>query len=327
MVKLSKLGINTVLVRDILNKRTLAHGGVSIVLLSLALASFSEYDAMYAWWLVIALFLPALLWAVKSRFIALITIVSIAFLTQSLTLPIFYLRRDEFSWGHVKPFGFTALESLPILIKLAVFIYALIILFKLLFRVSLVGGSSRNLINKKLIKNELFISPASVSNNGNIYRIEEFGGRRNGSGIYSLLIVLIIIAMAPINIWMFSQGISIVGVEPPNLPYHLSGILHYFTKFIVPLTLAYLYFKVKRGWFLEILIMLYACVLGVSSVSRSSLMFIILPVLYLALVDRRLLLLAVSGFGATIGFSIVSLTRNYVYIVSDGVSGGDFSYS
>lgn len=303
-------------------KRVLYCGAGSVICISLWLALAGEYEAMLAWWLLIMLLLPPLLWALKTRFVALVTICSLAFASQFITLPLFYLNRDEFAWGHVKPFGFTALEALPMLIKVAVFLYALIIFFGLFYRVSFVGKSSRKLSNRFYKSNTSTNSASNfVTHNNQVNN--NFASPHRSSGLYLFLIVLVIVALVPLNLWMFSQGISIVGVEPPHLPYRLSGVLHYFTKYMIPLTLTYLYFKTKRGWLPMLLMLSYAWVLGLSSVSRSSLMFVMLPVLYCAWLDRHQLLLAVAGFGALIGFSFVSTTRNYVYVVSAGKSGVD----
>ncbi len=288
------------------------------MLASLGLALAGEFDAMLAWWMAIALLLPPLLWAFKTRYVALITICSIAFATQFITLPFFYLDREEFAWGHVKPFGFTALEAFPMLAKVSVFLLVLIIFFRLFYRISFIGGSLCKLATS------LPATSASTVLDRKHQKINIGLSPHRKSGLYLLLIILIIAALVPLNLWMFSQGIGIVGVEPPHLPYRLSGILHYFTKYITPLALTYFYFKTMRGWLPMLLLLSYAWVLGLTSLSRSSLMFVLLPVLYFAWLDRRRLILVVAGFGASIGYSFVSLARTFVYFVSAGKSGGKF---
>ena len=299
-------------------KRLLSYGAGGVMLASLGLTLADELDAMLAWWMALVLLLPPLLWALKTRYIALITICSLAFVTQFITLPNFYLVRDEFAWGHVKPFGFTALEAFPMLAKVSVFLFALIIFFRLFYRIRFIGGSSRKLATS------LSVTSASTILDRNHQQINIISKPHRKSGLYLFLLILVIAALAPLNLWMFSQGISIVGVAPPQLPYRLSGILHYFTKYIAPLALAYFYFRTKRGWLPMLLLLSYAWVLGLSSISRSSLIFVMLPVLYLAWLDRRQLMLAVASLGALIGFAFVSTSRDFVYTVSAGISGGNF---
>lgn len=301
---------------SVLSKRALAYGGGGITLLSAGLAFAGEFDAMLAWWVAIILLLPLLLWAYKTRFVALITISSLAFATQLITLPYFYLTRVEFAWGHVKPFNFTAFEALPMLLKVSVFLFVLIASFKLFYRVSFIGGSSRKIANNS---RNTFHHPLQTE----AIKRKTIKSRQS-AGLYILMILLTVAALVPLNLWMFSQGISIVGVEPPHLPYRLSGILHYFTKYIAPLALAYLYFRSNRGWLPMFLLLAYAWVLGASSISRSSLMYVMLPVIYFAWLDRRKLMLVVAAYGALMGFVFVSAARNIVYGASAGKSTGNF---
>lgn len=138
------------------------------------------------------------------------------------------------------------------------------------------------------------------------------------SRIYGALIVLVISVVAPLNLWMFSQGISMVGVEPPRLPYRLSGILHYLTVFVVPLLLGFLYWKTKRSVFLTMILLYYSWVLGLTSISRFALIMVMLPVLAFAWLERRRWLLTFAGLGTVIGFAMVTSARNFVYIVTAG---------
>lgn len=281
---------------------------------SLGLALIGEFEAMLAWWIAIFLLVPPFLWAVKTHYVALISLCSITLATQVITLPFFYLDRDEFAWRHVKSFGFTAWEAFPILFKVSLFLFALIVFFRWFYRISF--------FQRPLHGQTAMISPISSptgSDQQDRYPSNDIPSYRN-SGLYLLLIVLVVAAMIPLNFWMFSEGISIVGIEPPELPFKLSGILHYLTRFIIPLVLAYLYWKVKRSWLPLFILLAYAFVLGMTSVSRSGFMFVMLPVMILAWVDRRWAMFLVAGVSSLIGFSLVTLARDFVHIVTFGKS-------
>ena len=296
-------------------KNTLFFGAGGGLLPSLGLAFAGEFDAMLAWWMVIILLLPPLIWALKTRYVALISICSIAFATQFITVPFFYLNRDEFAWGHIKPFGFTAWEASPMLAKVSFFLFTLIVFFRWFYGFSFMGGAPRNLTAKPSLSWAPKISgrlPQKLNTSLRTYR---------KAWLFDLFIILVVTAMVPLNLWMFTQGISLVGVESPNLPYKLSGLLHYLTKYFIPLFLGYLYWKTKRGFFTMLLLLSYAFVLGLTSVSRSALVLVMLPVLTLAWLDRRPLLIFVAALGTLLGFSIVSLSRNFVHIVIDGKTG------
>lgn len=295
--------------------KLLSFAGGGVILASLGLALAGEYDTVLAWWVAIALLLPPLLWALKTRYTALVTICSIAFATQFVTLPFFYLNRDKFAWGHVKPFGFTALEAFPMLAKVSFFLLAMVMFFRWFYRISFVGGSPHNL--KVRLPQSWLFEISTKKNQGAIVALKP----HHNAQLFVLFIIAIITAMVPLHFWMFSQGISLVGVEPPNLPYKISGFLHYFTKYIIPLVLGYLYLKTGRGFFPMVLLLTYAWILGLSSVSRSALVLVMLPVLALAWLDCRRLLLLVAGLGTLLGFSTVSLARAFVHIVVGGKSG------
>lgn len=291
-----------------------AVGCVMLVVLALAVAGESE--ALIAWCLALILLLPPLLWALKTRYVALITISLMACATQLITLPFFYLNRDDFAWGHVKPYQFTGLEALPMLLKVFLFLILLNLIFGIFYKVVSIGGSPRIIDN--LNHNITSLSTTGLNFRNKLYN-------RVSSGIYTLMLILIVMSLTPLNLWMFSQGISIVGVEPPALPYRLSGILHYFTKYITPLVLVYIYFKTRRGWLPMSLMLGYAWIIGLSSVSRSSLIFIILPVIYFAWIDRRKIILTVATFIAVIGYAAVTNARSFVYTMTDGKIMGEFS--
>lgn len=279
---------------------------------SITMAVQGEFEALLGWWMSIGILLPPLLWALKTRYVTLRTICLLTFATQFVTLPYFYINRDYFGWGHVKPFYFTAVEAWPILAKVMLFLFSLIVFFTQLYRVRLIGGSES-------LRSRRFLLPASPLKFRS-FLSENAPHKKHGrrTSLYTFLLIILITILVPLNLWMFSRGISIVGVEPPRLPYKMSGILHYLTKYIIPLLLAYLYWNTKRGIFPMALMLGYALLLGLSSISRSSLVFVMLPVFAAAWFDRRLTLLIFAGLGTVIGYSLVSFSRDFVYVITSG---------
>ena len=291
----------------------------AVLLASLGLAIAGEFDAMLAWWLAIVLLLPPLLWAFKTDYVALKTICGISFLTQIVTLPFFYLYRGNFAWGHVKPFNFTAWEAFPMLAKVSLFLFALLLFFKWLYPVTLVGGASRKFKNP---------NPPDAATQHRHNKYSGFNVSQNRKPwLFSLLIILLIAVLTPLNLWSYSQGIGLTGVESPALPYRLSGILFYLTKYITPVLIGYFYFKTKRSWPLMLLILAYAWVLGLSSISKGAVLFVMFPVLTLAWLDKRKSMFSVAFVGTIIGIAVASGARAYIYIVTAGKSGADFSFS
>jgi hypothetical protein len=281
----------------------LGHGLVLMVLVSLLLAINDELQAAMAWWSSTLLLLPPLLFAFRRQFLTFRVIALIVFVTQFVTVPIFFLMRNDFELNQFKPFGFTTIEVLSIISRVTVF---LIILGGFLYFWS---------------RLTFFALPSYRNRFSQHTQLRGLRLKRSSStGTYLTLLIGSIAALVPLNMWMFQEGLSIVGVGPPRLPFKLSGLLHYFTRYVVPLLLGYLYYKTRRNLLPATLLLLYGLVLGLTSVSRAALVFVLLPVLALAWIEKRNLVLVVTGVGLLIGYSLVSQARGFVYLVIDGTS-------
>jgi hypothetical protein len=179
----------------------------------------------------------------------------------------------------------------------------------------LVGGPTPKLIKANhrtnLVKNHI--------NNYHAFVV----GNNKKTAIFSFLIIILIAMLIPLNLWAYSQGIGLTGVEPPKLPYRLSGLLFYFTKYITPLVLGWLYLKSNRGWFLLLLYLTYAWIFGLCSVSKGAVMIVMLPVMALAWIDKRRVKFLLASLGTIIGVSAVVYARAYIYVVNNGRSGAD----
>ena len=286
-------------------------GGVLLIaLISVVLMIKNEWETVFAWWLATILLLPGLLLALRSEFVSLKVICLIAFITQFVTLPIFFLARDDFKWGYVNSFGFTAGECLPILLKVGAFMVILVLCFHFLSRLPFFSvwyrktGSVAQHLQRSRFTDEL-LKPSSHPWN------------------YVVLIVLVIAAVTPLNLWMFSEGIGLTGVESTELPYRLSGILHYLAHFLIPMLLGYLYSKTRHGHSLTLLLLGYGLILGLSSVSRSAMVLVMLPVLFIAWLEGRRLTLLVALIGVGIAYSLISQARNFVYVAVGNNSGAN----
>jgi hypothetical protein len=289
---------------------------VSIAVISILLAVTDEINLLIAWWLIIILLAPFLLVAIRTRYISLLTICTLSFTTQFFTLPNFYLTRESFKWGDIKPFDFTFLAALPIIGKIFIFLIFFTAFFIGLYRISIGSRLSNS-------KNQSDYCVSRVSEN---LRIAKRVTTKN-SLISFMCIIFIVVLVTPLNIWMFSKGISIVGLESPHLPFRLSGILHYSTKYIIPIIMGYLYSNTRRNFLPMLVLLFYSWILGMSSVSRSALILVMLPVLVFALVDRRYLMLIVSFCGTLFGYAAVTLARSYVHVLAGGQLTGVISDS
>ena len=288
------------------------------------MALSGEIQAMLAWWLVIVLLLPILMLAFKTNYIALKTVCLLAFSTQFISTPFFYFNKDNFSFGNIHPFDFAAIEAWPMLSKVAVFMFLFVVFFKLLYGSWLLKGASKILTDK-------FISPPEKSLRNELsVNLTRFTPQRKRRWFYIILILFLIGITSTLKLWMFSNAIALTGVEPPRLPFRLSGILFYLTLFIMPILLIYLYWKVGRSgrtFFLMMVLVCFALLNGLTSVSKGAVLVIIAPAIFFAWYDRRHLQLVVAVLAALIGVSMAAASRSFVYVVSDNKSSADVSMS
>lgn len=283
-------------------------GLLVVTLGSVSLAASGEIQAMLAWWMAIALLLAPLVWALSSRYVTLIVVCASAFMTQFMTLPFFYVDRDDFAFARVKPFGFTAAEAAPMLGKVALFLVSLVGFFKLASRVTIRQG----------------VKPSAFGlTRGTVRKTSTRDARparahwKPAKPVrFAVAVALTIMALVPVNVWMFSHAIGIVGVEPPRLPFKLSGLLVYSTRYVGPLVLGLLYWKTRRNLLPAMLLLMYALILGLSSTSRSALTYVMLPVIAFAWLDRRRVQLALVGLGMVVGFGVVTAERTFVELVT-----------
>jgi hypothetical protein len=276
---------------------------IGLLGVSFCLVLLNQVDAMLALCSTFILLFPLFLISIKTESKSLITICLITFLTQLITVPSFFIFKEDFRWGHVKPFGFNFTDIMPILFKVELFIGFILffyILLKIIFRRK---GREVN------YKNNIIQSVKNDTRN-------KINDSKGGHFRYGVVIFALILILIPLHVFMFTSGISIVGVESPNLPYKLSGILHYLTRYIIPLWLGYLYWKSSQSVSLAYLLLFYAFISGISSVSRSALINIMMPILALAWIQRRKMLVFTIGFCTLFGYSVVTRAREFVQFVS-----------
>ena len=282
----------------------LGGGFAFMILVSTFLIANDEWQPVVAWWTATALLLPTVLLALRSPFLTFRVVCFTAFFTQFATVPGFFLVVGYSEMSQAEWLNFSINDVLPIDIKLAAFLLLLALIFKAASHIQILPNRST------VVSNGPSSSKESVS-----------VGASKRAGMYTMLIAVLIIGITPVNIWMFQNGISIVGVEPPALPYRLSGILHYLTRYIVPLTLGYLFYKTRHGLLPTLLLLAYGLLIGLTSISRSALVLILLPVLALAWTEKRRVVMFVASAGLLLGYALISRARDFVYFVSNGTSG------
>lgn len=278
---------------------------LSIFCICFYLLLLGEFVAVEVWLFVMAVFLSVFLASKLVKSTLLHMVIGIAVITQVISVPIFIVNSDYYTftgWTAVKDFSFTVFEFVHIYSLVAFFMIVVVCCVAFLM---------------KLFK--LPQLPPSQSVIG-LVGVQE---RKCSTHYYLFLLIAVVVLVTPLNLWMFSNGISMTGIEPPLLPYRLSGVLHYLTSFIVPIVLALLYAKTTRAWVPALILMMYALLLGATHISKGALLLVILPILYFSILDSKYTLLSIVALVALVALQIVVLLRNVVYISQGGKIGAD----
>lgn len=279
-----------------------------IIIFILLMSGNSE--AILAWSIMFICLLPPLVIVQKNKFLSIKIIIWIIFLSQVISLPMFYLTPESYMFQAYRPFMFTGLESFKVYGRLSAIVYSLVILSNIIEK--LLNIKSIQLIKENHSNQNLSLIKSKFINLFNLKKVTPFA---------SIKIIFIIILIIPLNNWMFISGIGLTGVEPPRLPFHLSGILSYFVKFLIPIILSVLYIKSKRSSLTIILVLgLYSTFLGVSTVSKGAALLVILAPTIYSYIDRKWIYLVTSILFLSFSTGLASASREIVYLVSNNIN-------
>lgn len=287
--------------------------GLFTVILLLA----GEVQTAGVLWVVIVCLLPPLMLALRTSYLSVKIFCATVFVTQIITVPVFYLQRDRYAFSFHRPFDFTALEALPVFLLLGLFLWLVAYSVKL----------GQRGVGAPVQWNDA--SPRAVT--AGVSAILQPRGSALPAGaarrqtIFVVGILLLIAISLPVRFWMFDMGIGIVGTPPPRLPYRLSGVLTYLFGLIVPLAIGYLYIKTKRtSLLLALLISVYAVVIGLTAASKGVVLLTTAPIIAFAWLDKKWGILAFAAVFAGFGVTMASLSREIVHI-SDGLTTASFT--
>lgn len=275
---------------------------------AIAFLSFGEWEISVAWVLLFSSLVPALIMTHFSGFISVKILVWIALLTQATSMPMFYFQPDSYAFQLHRPYDFSGMSSGIVFLSLGKFLL-IFVCISLFFE----------WLIKPFVDN--YLRRFSISKIASQVEINKRPHKLN-----FILILLIICLILPLNNWMFYYGIGLTGISPPQLPYKLSGLLTYLSKFVIPLIISFLYIRTKRKSFALVFIMgVYSLLLGISTVSRSAALLVILAPWVYAFLDRRWLLFGFTTILASLSLGMTTLSREIVYLPSVFESQADTS--
>lgn len=249
--------------------------------------------------IVIICLLPAMWLSLKTRYLSIQIFCSVALVTQLLSVPSFYMASDRYYFNNHRTFNFEVLDVFPSMMMLGIFLFTTALFVK---------------VSHQFAGNP---TPWDVTEQ---FKISSKVPVRKFS-LIPIILFLVIISLS-VKLWMFDMKIGIVGVEPPLLPFRLSGILFYTFNYFVPLTIAYIYIKTQRkSLALALLIGVYATIMGLASSSKGVVLLCTSAVTAFAWLDRKYIIFMASALITGLGVSIAAASRVIVHI-SDGQTTG-----
>jgi len=233
---------------------------------------------------------------INSIFVKVISV--LWYLGYVLSLSIIYSNIEIIAptgWRAVGKFDFSTMQLLSI---------SSTILFYFLFFII-----SSLLIDKFLIKKYYYDKSVQVTHKA-----------LNLNILITMSLIVGLIIQFPISTFMFEHNIGIVGIVPKKLPYSLAGILYYYRSFIFPgLMFLLIYGSIEKKYSLILVVLLFLETIysGILSASRSLLILHIFPVIYYFYIKRNKYMIYFVSFLMILAFSVISISRNYIYLIDD----------
>lgn len=136
------------------------------------------------------------------------------------------------------------------------------------------------------------------------------------SAMYDYLTILVCIFGCLLAVFMYSNSIGINGITPKRLPFHLTGIIYYFRKYVLValILLCYLKSKKRRGAFWAICF--YAIFGGMAFASRGVVVFVLFPVVAIDIVSRKKGRVLFSIFYFLFLYHFLSTAKAILYLSS-----------
>lgn len=277
------------------------------------LAYFASLDTeSFLLWLIIPpLFSILLAVALETRCFVLGSFFSLAFIATAITPAFFFANREDYSFS-----GFNAIRDFDF--DLASFFIAYAHLYIFLLSTLVFSLALRKAIyakNKKICRG-VKLQQFSLA------RKEAFVKRfkmRGGAFAYSLYCVaFILIFLIPLNMFMYIYGIGIATVEPQPLQFKLVGITFYARNYVAPLVLTYLYAKSDRKAFVTIILVMYAALVGIFSLSKGNIALACMPVLLFCILDKKLGKFVILLICYMFLFGGVAWARQFVFLTEVG---------
>ena len=283
------------------------------------------FDSLILWFVLPLMYAPLVYLSWRSNYLMLFLFVLISTATNAVTPAHFFFNKNDYAtwgWNSVNRFEFVIGDYLYIN-NLLWFFLIIVVLASLLINKTILMIPTCKSILYKVNSETKSESKISLSTSKLPVSITIGNNKANKNlTLYGSALFIFIIILSILNSWMFGRGMSITGLTAAQelLPFKLNGILYYFTRFIVPVIIYYLYSHSSKSLKLTTLIVLYAAFAGLSQLSRTTFILILFTAIYFPLKEQKYYSLSVIGILSLFLLSVITQARNFVYLVVGGVA-------
>lgn len=269
----------------------------SIILLAYILLGIYIYSldtsAAIMYVTVLPLQILFLFYGIKSRNILLLIFFLEMFLAQGINPIFFFLDRDKFS-----PTGFSAIGTYDFSLSRYYSAYSYIFVFCLTMVVV------DHVFLKRKRKQDLLLP---------YMRKLTYKLQNNENTRYLTYMIVFTILMSTLSIWMYSNGIGVLGLKVVRLPFHLTGILVSFRRYIASIVMVYFFFKCKPKSFGYVVLVIYGVIMSVSGCSKSIAAITFFPLIFYYFIEKHYTKATIAIVLYGFIYSFVTASRSFTY--------------
>jgi hypothetical protein len=136
--------------------------------------------------------------------------------------------------------------------------------------------------------------------------------------LFKILLIALIFIVFPIFTLMFEFKVGITGIPSANLPFFLTSILIFFSKYIFPFLIFYLYANTNRNSILVVSLIIFCAIfIGTATSSRSLVLALFAGPVILSFYDKKWGVFFFSLIFFFVTFSIITISRDEIFFVDD----------
>lgn len=262
------------------------------------LLMFYDYPAATVWITTTFLFFPLFLLSRRQSNKILYLFFLLIWLTHTIPPTIMFINRDNYTetgWTAIGNFDFTYTYFLEIYTKLAVFYWLVY------FGVSILEKKISSISIKEVLQNSTSTPVQKSSKRAQI-----------------LLLVLTGIIL---YVWMYDNNIGITGMgfSQNYLPFRLGGFLYYLSRYLLPMSIAYLYLNSRHHPDVKLAIIALGLLSTFTQASKFTISILFLPLLWSYWLQKRHLLAYASALLYFVAYASVEISRNFIYSIEGNI--------